>query len=70
MTPLAAELVEHYRYLLAVHANEPATGLCPLCQQASCPGWRAAFEQLTGAGALSDFKPLHDAPGVYVRSDP
>jgi hypothetical protein len=67
---LSAELVELYRYLLIAHANDRLLGICLLCLEACCLEWRVAFERLTSTGELSDYKPLDQAPGVYVRSQP
>ncbi len=55
---------------VAKGANDRLMGVCPLCREACCLAWRVAFERLLGADELSDCKPLHQAPGVYVRSHP
>jgi hypothetical protein len=49
---LAPEQVAYFRTMLAAHANRLETGVCAVCALASCPDWRAAYDQLATAGEL------------------
>jgi hypothetical protein len=49
---LAPEQVAYFRQVLAIHANQLDSGVCMVCGLASCPDWRAAYDQLAIAGEL------------------
>jgi hypothetical protein len=49
---MALEAVRHYRRMLELHANDPATGTCPICGVRQCMDWRAAFDNLALAGEV------------------
>ena len=51
---LSADLIQHFRDLLAIHADDPSLGACPVCLETRCWDWRQAWEQLTGAGELQE----------------
>jgi hypothetical protein len=52
--PLPQRLVVHYRGVVAAHADDPATGVCPICGVARCSDWRFALAQLACVGDLVD----------------
>jgi hypothetical protein len=49
---MALEAVRHYRRMLELHANDPATGACPICRVRQCMDWRAAFDRIAIAGEV------------------
>ena len=49
---LALEAVRHYRRMLKLHANDPATGACPICRVRQCQDWGAAFDRIAIAGEV------------------
>jgi len=58
-TPLSARLIEYYRRVMTVHADDPVLRACLVCKRSRCPDWRYARTRLVCAGA-----PLvHDEDG-------
>jgi hypothetical protein len=51
-SPLPVEQVHYLRSVLSSHANDPATGRCPLCGVSGCLDWRNAYDHLAAAGEL------------------
>jgi hypothetical protein len=49
---MALEAVRHYRRMLELHANDPATGTCPICYVRQCVDWRTAFDRIAIAGEV------------------
>jgi hypothetical protein len=47
---LPAALEKLYRHAVAVHADDPATGVCGICRRRRCPEWAYAMEQWILAG--------------------
>lgn len=67
---LAPEQAAYFRQMLAVHANQPETGVCAVCGLARCPDWRAAYDQLAIAGELMgepEDWPYEGRPGLWSR---
>ena len=67
----ALQAARHYRRMLELHANEPATGRCPICNVRQCADWRAAFDNLAIAGEVmaepGRWEELHAARGQERR---
>jgi hypothetical protein len=51
--PFTPSLVQHFRDLLAIHADDPVLGACLLCKEIRCRDWRYAWAQLAAAGELT-----------------
>lgn len=51
-TELSAEAVVYYRQVMATHVNQPPEGVCQVCNVATCPDWRDAYDKLVDAGEL------------------
>lgn len=49
---LPAEQVRYLRSVLSSHADDPATGRCPLCGVSGCSDWRNAYDHLAAGGEL------------------
>ena len=49
---LSLERVAHLRQVLDIHANDPTSGTCQVCDIPSCQDWRYAYDQLAAAGQL------------------
>lgn len=49
---LSREEVAYLREVLAMHANDPASGTCRVCRVVACRDWRSAYDQLAAAGEL------------------
>jgi hypothetical protein len=62
---LSPELVQHYRDMLRVHADDPSLGACPVCRRSRCRDWRHAHDVLTEAGQL----PADNPSGTPTRAN-
>ncbi|SDY23616.1 hypothetical protein SAMN05444365_1011153 [Micromonospora pattaloongensis] len=51
--PLSPELVQHYRDVVRIHADDPVIGACPVCLRSRCRDWRYAREALISAGEFA-----------------
>jgi hypothetical protein len=47
---ISPEHTDYLRAMLDTHANDPATGNCPVCHIRTCPDWRYAYDGLAAAG--------------------
>lgn len=66
--PLSPTLVQHFRDLLAIHADDAVLGCCPLCKETRCQDWRYAAAQLAAAGELTAADGATSAPGGAAPS--
>jgi hypothetical protein len=51
---LSTRLVAYYRETVTIHADNPVTGVCGVCQVSRCTDWRFATERLQCAGESVD----------------
>jgi hypothetical protein len=47
------DVIECYREMVRIHADDPVLGTCAICGESRCPDWRYAKARLACVGALS-----------------